>query len=66
MATLLNQPPYALRQLRKVPGFTLVSVLTPALGIGANTTVFSVMNAVLLKSLPVTIPDISLHCKYRC
>jgi macrolide transport system ATP-binding/permease protein len=54
---LLKDLSYGIRMLAKTPGFTLVAVLSLALGIGANTTVFSLLDAIRLRSLPIENPE---------
>ncbi|HZD31401.1 MAG TPA: ABC transporter permease, partial [Candidatus Angelobacter sp.] len=63
MHTILHEVRLGLRQMRKSPAFTLVAVITLALGIGANTAVFTLLDQALLRSLPVSHPEqlVRLH-----
>ena len=66
MTSLIQDLRYGLRQLRRNPGFTTVVVLSLALGIGANTAIFTVIDAVLLQSLSVKNPGLFLDSCPRC
>ena len=57
----MNDIRFALRQLRKSPGFTFVAVVTLALGIGLNTAIFSLINELFLRGLPFKEPSRVVH-----
>ena len=68
MGTLGQNLRFAIRQLRRNPGFTVTVILTLALSIGANTAIFSIVNALMLKSLPYSRPGAhghDLHAGHR-
>jgi hypothetical protein len=65
MTGLLQDVRYALRQLKKAPGFTAVAIVTLALGIGATTAIFSLVYALMLQSLPVRDPGQLVELLHR-
>src|SRR3984885_3712666 len=61
---MINDLKFAFRQLRKAPGFTLTAVLTLALGIGANTAIFSLVDSIMLRPLPFPQQDRLARIRY--
>jgi predicted permease len=64
MKTLWHDMRFGFRQLRKSPGFTAIALITLAIGIGANTIMFSVVNTLLFRPLPVKDPDRLVRCEF--
>jgi predicted permease len=65
MSTFLNDIKYAIRQLAKSPGFTAVAVISLAIGIGVNTLMFSVVNALMFQPIQVKNPDRLVYCGFH-
>jgi hypothetical protein len=65
MSGLIQDLSYALRQLRRAPGLTAAAVITLALGIGANAAIFSLVDQILLKRLPVAEPERLVMLRYE-